>query len=214
MADPVKTQSLRTARVLENEERILRAAHRLFVQQGYRATTLTAVAEEAGVASRTVYVRFGTKAAVLKRVIDMAVVGDLAPVDVRGRDWYRTATTAATLAERIAAFTRGGARLARSAADVVAVSREAEPTEPLLAEQAHAGRAATYDAVRTFWTRAQEDGLLPPTCDLAWLVRTTALAAHIDTYLLLREMEPGAEEAYETWLTTTFERALRGADGG
>src|SRR5690349_11037579 len=116
MARVVKPD-LRAARVLENEERILRAAHKLFVADGYRATTLAAVADAAGVAHRTVYVRFGTKATLLKRVIDLAIVGDLAPIDVVSREWYRTATTAPTLEQRIAAFAEGSARLVASAAD-------------------------------------------------------------------------------------------------
>src|SRR5919109_333620 len=101
MTKAVKTAGLRAARVLANEERILRAAHRLFVRDGYQATTLTAVADAAGVAHRTVYVRFGTKASLLKRVVDVALVGDLAPIDVVGREWYRAATTAPTLEARI-----------------------------------------------------------------------------------------------------------------
>ncbi|HET7244223.1 MAG TPA: helix-turn-helix domain-containing protein, partial [Streptosporangiaceae bacterium] len=147
---PGKTEAarpggLRAARVLENEERIVRAAHELFVRDGYQATTLTAVADAAGVAHRTVYVRFGTKAALLKRVVDVALVGDLAPIDVVSREWYTTATTAPTLDTRIAAAAEGSARLLASAADVIAVAREAEATEPLLAAAAHAGRAATRD---------------------------------------------------------------------
>ena len=146
MTETVKPAGLRAARVAENEERIVRAAHELFARDGYQATTLTAVADAAGVAHRTVYVRFGTKAALLKRVIDVALVGDLAPIDVVSREWYRTATTAPTLDARIAAFAKGSARLVASAADVIAVAREAEPAEPLLADAAHAGRAATRDA--------------------------------------------------------------------
>src|ERR1700749_2910107 len=152
MTEDVKPAGLRAARVRENEERIVRAAHERFVRDGYQATTLTAVADAAGVAHRTVYVRFGTKATLLKRVIDMAIVGVLAPIDVVSREWYRTATTAPTLEERIAAFAQGSARLVTSAAEVIAVARQAEPTEPSLAAAAHPGRAATRDAVRTFWT--------------------------------------------------------------
>src|SRR5690348_592534 len=183
----VKPAGLRAARVRENEERIVRAAHDLFVRDGYQGTTLTAVADAAGVAHRTVYVRFGTKAALLKRVIDVALVGDLAPVDVVGRAWYRTATTAPALAERIAAMAAGSARLVAAAADVIAVAREAEPSEPLLAAAARAGRAATRDAVGVFWARAHDDGLLPAGCDLAWLADTTSVLAHAETYLLMRE---------------------------
>jgi len=207
----VKPAGLRAARVRENEERIVRAAHDLFVRDGYQGTTLTAVADAAGVAHRTVYVRFGTKAALLKRVIDVALVGDLAPVDVVGRDWYRTATTAATLEERIAAVAKGSARLMASAADVIAVAREAEPAEPLLAAAARAGRAATRDAVRTFWTRAREDQLLPDGCDLTWLADTTSALAHAETYLLMRETQQITPEKYEQWLTITCHRLVTAA---
>ena len=211
MTRPVKPAGLRAARVAENEERILRAAHELFTRDGYRATTLTAVADAAGVAHRTVYVRFGTKAALLKRVIDVALVGDLAPIDVGSREWYRTATTAPTLEERIAALSRGSARLMASAAGVIAVAREAEPAEPLLAAAAHAGRAATRDAVRTFWTRARDDGLLPPGCDLAWLADTTSVLAHAETYLLMRETLRVTPAGYEKWLAATWRRMAAAA---
>src|SRR5215831_2801557 len=211
MPESVKPRGLRAARVLENEERIVRAAHELFVRDGYQATTLTAVADAAGVAHRTVYVRFGTKAALLKRVIDVALVGDLAPIDVVSRTWYRTATTAPTLDARIAALATGSAQLMMSAADVIAVAREAEPAEPLLAAAAHAGRAATRDAIRTFWARAHEDGLLPAGCDLAWLADTTSVLAHAETYLLMRETLRLTPEQYQNWLATTWRRMAAAA---
>jgi len=210
MTEPVKP-GLRAARVRENEERIVRAAHELFARDGYQATTLTAVADAAGVAHRTVYVRFGTKAALLKQVIDVALVGDLAPIDVASREWYRTATTASTLEERIAALAKGSARLMASAADVIAVAREAEPAEPLLAAAAHAGRAATRDAIRTFWTRARDDGLLPPGCDLTWLADTTSVLAHAETYLLMRETLQLTPKRYQNWLAATWRRMAAAA---
>src|SRR5215831_15584018 len=181
MKEAVKPAGLRAVHVAQNEERILRAARELFVRDGYQATTLAAVAD------RTVYVRFGTKAALLKRVIDVAIVGDLAPIDVVNREWYRTATTAPTLAARIEAFAEGSARLMASAAEVIAVAREAEPSEPLLAAAARAGKAATRDAIRTFWTRARDDGLLAAGADVTWLADTTSVLAHAETYLLMRE---------------------------
>jgi AcrR family transcriptional regulator len=211
VAKDVKPASLRAARVRENEERIVRAAHELFARDGYQATTLTAVADAAGVAHRTVYVRFGTKAALLKRVIDVAVAGDLAPVHVVSREWYRTATTAPALEERIAALAAGSARLMASAADVIAVAREAAPAEPLLAAAAQAGRAATRDAIRTFWTRAGGDGLLPPGCDLAWLADTTSVLAQAETYLLMRETLRMTPAGYEKWLAATWRRMVAAA---
>jgi hypothetical protein len=49
---------------------------------------------------------------------------------VVSREWYRTAMTAPTLNARIASLAKGSARLMTSAADVIAVAREAEATEP------------------------------------------------------------------------------------
>ena len=83
------------------EARLVDAATRLFVRNGYVATTLTAVAEEAGVAPRTVYLRFGTKVALFARVMDVAVVGDTAPVDLEHRPTTQRAFTAPTLGERV-----------------------------------------------------------------------------------------------------------------
>ncbi|MFB9925420.1 helix-turn-helix domain-containing protein [Amycolatopsis halotolerans] len=54
-------------------------ARELFLEHGYAATALTQVARQAGVAPRTVYVRFGTKAASFRRGIDEALVGDAEP---------------------------------------------------------------------------------------------------------------------------------------
>lgn len=211
VTEPVKPPGLRAQRLRENEERIVRAAHRLFVERGYAGTPLTAVAEAAGVAPRTVYVRFGTKAALLKRVIDVAVAGDFAPVDVLGRDWYHTATSAPTLEERIAALASGSARLVTAAADVVAVAREAAPTEPLLAEHLAAGRVATREAYRRFWTGARDDGLLPATADLDWLVDSATMLAHIETYLVWQRIRRATAKGYETWMATTFRRLAAAA---
>jgi AcrR family transcriptional regulator len=109
MRDDVK--GLRAARVADTEERILAAARSLFLRDGYAATTLAAVADAAGVGHRTVYVRFGTKAALLKRVVDVAVAGDTRPIEVTGRDWFQASLTASTLPARVQAYARGVADL-------------------------------------------------------------------------------------------------------
>jgi AcrR family transcriptional regulator len=206
MTDAVKTEGLRASRVVENEERMLQAARALFVERGYQATTLAAVAQAAGVAPRTVYVRFGTKAALLKKVVDVAVAGDLKPIDVAHREWYLTAVSAPTLDERIVAFAKGSTRLLASAADVIAVAVEAAATEPTLAAAGRAGRAATRDSVHGFWSAAAEAGLLPDHCDLRWLSDTTSALAQAETYLLMRETLGTTPRRYRTWLATTWQR--------
>ena len=109
------------------------AATELFLADGYVATTLEAVARRARVAARTVYVRFGTKAALFKRVVDVAIVGDTEPVDVLGRDWMIEAMTAPTLAGRIAAGAAAGRQIMERTGALFAVAQQAAAVEPLIA---------------------------------------------------------------------------------
>ncbi|GGS66868.1 TetR/AcrR family transcriptional regulator [Nonomuraea spiralis] len=207
MPDPVK-RDLRAARIAATEDKILAAATELFLRHGYAATTLAAVAELAQVGDRTVYVRFGTKAALLRRCVDVAFAGDSADVDIAGRDWYTRAGTAPTAEQRIAALAGGSREMAERAGDLLAVALQAAATEPDLAAASHAGRRATRDNVRAFWDKMAADGLLPPGHDLDWLTDTTAVLVHAETYLLARDMigcDPGR---YEDWLTTTLTRLL------
>ncbi len=198
--------TLRAARIADTEAKVLRAAAELFVRLGYSATTLRAVAKAAAVGERTVYVRFGTKAALLKRVIDVAIVGDTEPVDVMGREWFRTSVTAPTAPERIAAAARGGREIMQRAGALIGVGVQAEAIEPLVAAAAQAGREATRDTMRLFWTRMAEDGLLPPGADVAWLGDTAALLGSAQTYLLMTQTLGWDFDTYEEWLHTTWTR--------
>ena len=68
---------------------ILEAAQRLFERQGYAGTTMAAIATEAGVALKTVYVAFETKSGVLRALWHLLLRGDEGDAPVRERAWYR-----------------------------------------------------------------------------------------------------------------------------
>jgi AcrR family transcriptional regulator len=61
---------------------IVAAARELFLTRGYVRTSLTAVAELAGVAVQTIYNSIGNKAALLAAVLDQATAGPGAPRSV------------------------------------------------------------------------------------------------------------------------------------
>jgi AcrR family transcriptional regulator len=195
---------LRQAQVEHTEERIVAAAAELFLAQGYVDTTLAAVATRAGVGARTVYVRFGTKAALFKRVVDVAIVGDTAPVDVLGRDWMQIALTAPTAAERIAAAVAAGRQIMQRTGPLFAVAQQAAAVEPAVAEYWQQGREQSYHVHRVFWTRMAEDGLLDPSIDLEWLIDTTAILAAAETFLLITRMNGWHLDTYEEWATRTW----------
>jgi AcrR family transcriptional regulator len=67
---------LRAAQAQETRRSIVAAASRLFVENGYGATTIDAVAEAAGVSRKTVFTAVGGKLDLLKLALDWAVAGD------------------------------------------------------------------------------------------------------------------------------------------
>jgi AcrR family transcriptional regulator len=79
MPDVVKRDyhsELRAAQALQTRRSIVAAATRLFVADGYGATTIDAVAEAAGVSRKTVFTAVGGKLDLLKLALDWAVAGD------------------------------------------------------------------------------------------------------------------------------------------
>ena len=79
MPDSVKRDyrsELRAAQAQETRRSIVAAATRLFVEGGYGATTIDAVAEAAGVSRKTVFTAVGGKLDLLKLALDWAVAGD------------------------------------------------------------------------------------------------------------------------------------------
>ncbi len=91
----------RRERSRATHQRIVEAAHRLFTTQGYASTTMAQVAESAGVAVQTVYFVFHTKAALLARTIDFAVLGWETPRPPQEQPWYRAMEEAPGIAEAL-----------------------------------------------------------------------------------------------------------------
>lgn len=200
--------TLRQAQTALTEQRIVAAATELFLADGYVATTLEAVARRASVAARTVYVRFGTKAALFKRVIDVAIVGDTEPVDVLGRDWMQAALTAPTAAERIAASAAASRQIMQRTGALFAVAQQAAAVEPLIAGFWQQGREQTRHTFAVFWTRMAEDGLLGPGADRTWLTDTTSILSAAETYLLITRTTGWDLDAYERWLIRTLSQLI------
>ena len=215
MPDPVnrRTSSLRAAQIAQTEERIIAAATELFLADGYLPTTLEAVARRAQVGARTVYVRFGTKAALFKRVVDVAIVGDTRPVNVLGRDWAQAGMTAPTAAERIAASAAIVRQIMERTGSLFAVAQQAAAVEPLIAELWQQGREQSRHAQEVFWTRMAADGLLHPAADLAWLIDTASLLGAAETYLLVTRMTSWDLDTYQSWLAVTLTRLASSAAG-
>lgn len=80
--------SVRAEQAQVTRQRVVAAAHAVLVTRGYTATTMAAVARQARVSRETVYKAFGNKPELVKRVYDVALVGDEEPVPLRERPQY------------------------------------------------------------------------------------------------------------------------------
>jgi AcrR family transcriptional regulator len=88
MVDGVKRDyrsALRTEQARTTRRSIVAAASQLFVENGYGATTIDAVAKAAGVSRKTVFTAVGSKVDLLKVAVDWAVAGDDLPVALADR---------------------------------------------------------------------------------------------------------------------------------
>ena len=90
-----KSPSVKTRRAYDSSKRVERArstqrtildvARAAFVDQGYAATTLADIATAAGVSVETIYKAFGNKPGLVKRIVDIAIVGDDEPRSLEER---------------------------------------------------------------------------------------------------------------------------------
>lgn len=99
-------RGVRQAKAAETRQRILDAAYEAFARSGYRATTMQAIADAAGVAVQTLYFSFHTKDELLQAVQDRAVLGDegLPPHE---QPWFATMRDSATIDGAVMAFSDG-----------------------------------------------------------------------------------------------------------
>src|ERR1700694_5751064 len=80
--------SRRRAAAQETRRAIVAAARRLFLERGYTATTMGAIAAAAGVSHETVYA-FGPKPALFRHLVEIALSGSDSPVPGMERDYAR-----------------------------------------------------------------------------------------------------------------------------
>lgn len=126
--------SRRLARAKQTRRAILEAAIELFTTQGYGATSLQAIADEAGVAVQTIYATLKNKPAILTEALDVAIAGDDEPVAVNERDWMDAVWTAESGEERLEAYAEAVAQIMGRASDMFTVVTGAALTDPRLSD--------------------------------------------------------------------------------
>src|SRR6478672_6190273 len=154
MAEPVKTKRRydsprRREQAAATRRGILQAAQRLFERDGYAATTMAAIAAEAGVALKTVYVAFETKSGLLRALWHLLLRGDEADVPVADRPWYREVVDEPDPQRQLRLNARNARLVKERAAALMRVIRDSAPADPDIASLWDRIQSDFYDNQRS-----------------------------------------------------------------
>lgn len=198
----------RRAQAEETRRAIIEAARALFIERGYAGTTMDKIAQRAGVAVETVYATFHTKRAVLARVMEVAAVGDHAPVAVLDREGPRLVRETSDQQEQIRLFSREIREIMGRVGPVFEVMRGAAPTEPEIAALLEEYLERRRTGMAHFVQALLQNGPLRPglTPDEATDAVWTMTSAEVYGLLTRGRSWPG--ERYETWLAETLAALL------
>jgi AcrR family transcriptional regulator len=187
---------------------VVLAARDLFERDGFRATTIIAVAARAGVSPESIYKGFGSKAVLAKAVFDIVIAGDDEPVPVAERPAMQAVRDEPDVRRKIAMFVEGLAQRQARSARVQILIRDGRHVDdslvPVWAKLTDEGLAGMTMLGRHLLASGQlRDGIdLAEVRDVLW----NYLA--IDTYERLVLTQGWPLDRYSEWLTRAITSAL------
>jgi TetR/AcrR family transcriptional regulator, regulator of autoinduction and epiphytic fitness len=199
----------RQAQVRATRLRIIEAAKALFIEHGYPATTLEAIAGAADTSLPTLYRLFSSKRALLKAVLDVSFGGDDRPIAFGDRPEVQAARAEPDPVALIRAFARiGGDFMQRSSAimHVLATAAQVDPDAAQLLEeirrQRYAGQSRIVGALSALEA-------LDPDLEFSTAVDMTYLSLSPDAHRILTVERGWTADEYEQWLMRSLGLLLR-----
>ena len=187
---------------------VVAAAGELFERDGFRPTTIAAVAARAGVSAESIYKGFGTKAALAKAVFDLVIAGDDEPVPVAERPAIQAVRDEPDLRRKIAMFVAGLAQRQARSAGVQILIRDGRHVDdslvPVWAKLTDEGLAGMTMLGRNLLETGQlRDGIdLDEVRDVLWNYLS------IDHYERLVRTQRWSLERYSRWLAHAITSAI------
>jgi AcrR family transcriptional regulator len=178
---------------------ILEAAQRLFESHGYAATTMAAIAAEAGVALKTVYVAFETKSGVLRALWHLLLRGDEADVPMGERPWYRDVLDEPDPERQLRLTARTSREVKTRAAGLMKVIRGAAPGDPDIDALWSRIQRDFYEIQRPIVEALHARGSLRPELDVGRATDILWTLNHPDVWHLLVGERGWSAEEYEQW---------------
>jgi AcrR family transcriptional regulator len=187
--------------------RIIDAAKKSFLRRGFGSTTIRQVAQDAGVSQETIYKSFGGKAALLKSVYDVSLVGDQADVPLAGRPEAIAVRDAQSPAAAATAYAELAQLISSRIDPLLRVLLGVRDTDKALAEFARTIEKERH-AGSSFYVRHW--------ADQGWLRDDITVHHAIDTVWALNSPQPRwllldhgwSDHQYTRWLATLIRTAI------
>jgi AcrR family transcriptional regulator len=187
---------------------VVLAARDLFERDGFRPTTIAAIAAHAGVSAESIYKGFGSKAALAKAVFDIVIAGDDEPVPVAERPAMQAVRDEPDVRRKIAMFVGGLAQRQTRSARVQILIRDGRHVD---------------DSLAPIWAKLNDEGLVGMTMLGRHLIENGQLRdgidldevrdvlwnyLAIDTYERLVLSQGWPLERYSHWLARAITSAI------
>jgi AcrR family transcriptional regulator len=215
MAGPVKPtrrydSPRRRQQAADTRRDILAGAERRFEADGYAGTTMAAIAREAGVALKTVYLAFETKSGLLRELWHLRLRGDDERTPVGDRDWYQEVLREPDPERQLRLNARNARTVKERAGSLLAVIRSGAALDPEIGALWQRIQSEFYDNQQAIVAslharRALGEGLdVARATDILWTLN------HPDVWLLLVRERGWSPEQWERWFADTSRAQLLG----
>ncbi len=215
MSQPIKRtrryeSPRRAAQAAATRRQILESAGKLFERDGYEATTVAAIAADAGVALKTVYVAFETKSGLVRALWNLRLRGDDEELTVQDRAWSREVLDERDAARKLRLAARNSRAVKERVGGLFDVIRGGATTDPeiralwsRIESEFHANQRMIVETIDA--TDALRPGLdVNRAADLLWTLN------HPDLWRLLVRERGWTPDEFEQWLGDTAIAQLLG----
>jgi AcrR family transcriptional regulator len=205
MADPVKFRRTydsprRREQAAATRRDILEAAQRLFEQRGYAATSMTAIASEADISLKTVYLAFETKSGLLRALWNSRLRGDEDEIPVGERPWFRAVLEEQDPERQLRLNVRNAKEVRARIGPLLEVIRNAAAQDPEIDALWSRIQSEFYENQRAVVEALYEKHALRPELDVLRATDILWTLNHPNVYRLLVTDRGWTPDDHEEWL--------------
>jgi AcrR family transcriptional regulator len=205
MASVNTTEMSRRERAERTRRRILDAAYELFCAHGYETTTMQQIADTAGVAVQTVYLRFRTKDQLLAGLEDVVILGGQPSSRLLLQPWVQELRNEEDAGRALMLFVEVDSEIKQRVCPLVAAVGRALAIDPDTVARREAGRDQYFGLIVD---RLDELGALRPGISRSRALDIMRAVNTFDSYVELTLRRGWTKNEYSQWFRELLTQQL------